>query len=54
MQDGRVMTAVIESADLDHTPTADVLCQVHRDLPTEAGSLLVPGHAAWPELTGNR
>src|SRR4051812_26383587 len=53
MQDCSVMAAVVEPADLCHAPNGQLVCQVHRDLPAEAGSMLIPAYAAWPELTGD-
>ena len=54
MQDGGVVTSVVEPADLDHAPATDVLGQIHRNLPTEARTLFIACDASRSEMSGNR
>src|SRR5690242_20694663 len=53
VQNRRMMAAVVEFADLDHTPPTDMLGQIHRNLPTKAGTLLISGDSTGPKLAGD-
>ena len=50
---GRVIATVIKATDLSSAPSSDVLCEVHRDLPTENGGLSVSLNAARAQLCGD-
>ncbi len=48
-----VVSTVIESANSGRAPTGHVVCQIHRNLPTETGRRVIPRNAPATQIVGN-
>src|SRR5262249_11416288 len=51
--DRRMVPPVVEPPDLRGAPTAHLIGNVHRNLPTERRRMSVAGHTPWPESSGD-